>query len=105
MPGFILKGTHGSWLTIKYTEHAIFRMKVRRVSKKMVVSAIRTPESRYQDLESGATVVVKRFAQRYLVVFFSTKADDDWVVTMYHASDVSSLISRKLRRGAWVEKK
>lgn len=47
-------------------------MKVRRVSRRMVVMAIRTPESRYQDLESGTTVVVKRFAQRYLLVFFST---------------------------------
>ena len=75
------------------------------MSKRMVAATIQSPESRYLDIEFGTTIAVKRFAERYLVVFFSTKAADDWVVTVYHASDVSSLISRKLRRGAWVERK
>ncbi len=80
-------------------------MKVRGVSKRMTAMTVRRPESRYQDLESGATVAVRKFAGRYLVVFFSGEGNDDRIVTVYYASDVSSLISRKLRRGAWVEKK
>ena len=88
----------------QYTKHALFRMKVRRVGKRMIGTTIRQPESRYQDLESGTTVAVRKFAQRYLMVFF-TEGKDTRIVTVYHASDVGSLISRKLRRGAWVEKK
>jgi hypothetical protein len=79
-------------------------MKVRQVSKRMIGETIRQPESRYQDLESGTTVAVRKFAQRYLVVFF-TEGKGPRIVTVYHASDIGSLISRKLRRGAWVEKK
>jgi len=79
-------------------------MKVRGVSKRMTGTTVKQPESRYQDLESGATVAVRKFAERYLVVFF-TEGKDTRIVTVYYASDVGSLISRKLRRGAWVEKK
>ena len=64
----------------------------------------KTPKVWVQDLESGTTVAVRKFAQRYVVVFF-TEGKDTRIVTVYHASDVGSLISRKLRRGAWVEKK
>ena len=45
-----------------------------------------------------------QFSTRYLVVFFDTRGSDTRIVTVYYASDVSSLISRKLRRGAWVPK-
>ena len=92
-------------MPIQYTKHALFRMKVRRVSKRMIERTIRQPESRYQDLETGTMVAVRKFAQRYLVVFFSGGGNDGRIVTVYYASDVGSLISRKLRRGAWVEKK
>lgn len=56
-------------------------------------------------MESDTMVAIKQFTTRYLVVFFSHSASEDKVVTLYYASDVSSLISRKLRRGAWVKRK
>ena len=89
---------------IKYSKHALFRIGVRGVSKRQITLAIRDPDSAYRDLESDTTVAVKQFSTRYLVVFFSTRGPDTRIVTVYYASDVSSLISRKLRRGAWVLK-
>ncbi|MGH9920422.1 MAG: hypothetical protein ACRD6W_16330, partial [Nitrososphaerales archaeon] len=73
--------------------------------RRQIASAIRNPDSAYRDLESGTTVAVRQFSTRYLVVFFNTRGSDTRIVTVYYASDVSSLISRKLRRGAWVPKK
>ncbi len=90
---------------INYSKHALFRIRVRGVSKRQIALAIRDPDSVYLDLESDANVAVKQFSARYLVVFFNTRGSETRIITVYHASDVSSLISRKLRRGAWVPKK
>lgn len=90
---------------IKYSRHALFRIRVRGVSKRQIALTIRDPDSAYLDLESDATVAVRQFSTRYLVVFSDTRGSDTRIVTVYYASDVSSLISRKLRRGAWVLKK
>jgi hypothetical protein len=79
-------------------------MKVRRVSKRMIGNTIKTARIKMSRPRIRHDGRVRKFAQRYLVVFF-TEGKDTRIVTVYHASDTGGLISRKLQRGAWVEKK
>jgi len=49
--------------------------------------------------------VVKKHGTRHVVVIFTLKEQRARVVTVYHASDVDRLISRKLQRRVWLVKR
>jgi hypothetical protein len=80
-------------------------MRIREVSKRQVGVAIRSPDFSYEDVESNTLVAVKRHEKRHVVVIFTLKDERVQVVTVYQASDVDRLISRKLQRGAWLVKR
>ena len=86
----------------EYSEHALERMRVRRVSRRHVGIAIRDPDSSYEDVESDALVAVKKYGRWHVVVIFTSSGERVKVITVYHSSDVDRLISRKLQRKAWL---
>jgi hypothetical protein len=67
-----------------------------------VVAAIRNTDALYFDVLSSARIAVKQVKNRYLVVVYAESADGrKRVITVYHASSVDRLISRKLQRKVW----
>jgi hypothetical protein len=78
-------------------------LKARRIPKRRVIQALTEPDSSYQDRESDALVAVKKVGDKHLVVVFASANGRVRVITVYFASDVDRLISRKSQRGAWIE--
>lgn len=79
-------------------------MRVRDVSKRQIGIVIRNPDFSYEDVEANTLVSVKKREKRHVVVIFTLTDERVRVVTVYHASEVDRLISRKLKRGAWLVK-
>jgi len=73
---------------IEYSKHALERMRVRRVSRRLVGVAIIDPDFSYEDVESDALVAVKKHRRRHLVVIFTDSEGRVRIITVYHSSDV-----------------
>ncbi len=90
-------------IRIEFSSHAKGKLKARRIPKRRVIQALTEPDSSYQDRESNALVAVKKVGDKHLVVVFASANGRVRVITVYFASDVDRLISRKSQRGAWIE--
>ena len=90
--------------SVEFSKHALEKMGARHVREDQVTETIRNPASLFEDVESNTLVALKRIRNRYLVVVFALRGNKAKVVTVYHASEVDSLIRRKLHRGAWRQK-
>lgn len=90
--------------SVEFSKHALEKIRSRRVLQSDVLEAIRNPESLFDDVESDTRVALKQIRGKYLVAIFVPLDSKARVITVYHATEVDRLISRKLERGAWRRK-
>ena len=69
-------------MAVEYTEHAVFRMRYRRVSKAEVEDTIRNPDFSFV-ARFGRSVVLKRYGEKFLKVICEKSNDKIIVVTVY----------------------
>jgi Domain of unknown function (DUF4258) len=81
-----------NFLRIEYSKHTLERMRVRRVSRRLVGVAILDPDFLHKAVESGALVAVKKQGRRHVVVIFAVSDGRVRVITVYHSSDVEGLL-------------
>jgi len=86
---------------IDYTEHALFQMKPRSVSKAMVESALSEPDETYQDIQYKNIVCIKYMHNATLLVFFRRIGKDTKVVSTFYTTKANKVIEGKVRRGLW----
>lgn len=90
--------------SVEYSEHAKIRLRLRGVRKRQVTEVISQPDRLYRDTESNAMIAVKEVKERHLIVIYAAQGTSIRVVTLYYASQVDRLISRKVTRGVWTAK-
>jgi len=76
-------------MIIEYTEHAVFRMRHRRISKVNVEDAIQSPDLSFVS-RIRRLAVVKKYGDKFLKVIYEKSNDKITVVTVYW--------TRRLRR-------
>ena len=76
-------------MTIDYTEHALFRMRHRTISKANVEDTIRNPNFSFI-ARLGRLVALKKYGDKFLKVIYEKSNDKITVVTVYW--------TRRLRR-------
>ena len=69
-------------MTLEYTEHAVFRMRYRRISKAKVEDTIRNPDFSFVT-RFDRSVVLKRYGDKFLKVICEKSNDKIIVVTVY----------------------
>lgn len=69
-------------MAIEYTEHAIFRMRYRRISKAHVEDTIGNPDFSFIT-RLGRSVVLKKYGNKFLKVIYEKSNDKITVVTVY----------------------
>ncbi|MEM3673644.1 MAG: DUF4258 domain-containing protein [Candidatus Bathyarchaeia archaeon] len=67
---------------IEYTEHAIFRMRYRSISKTSVEEVVQNPDSIFIT-RFGRSAALKRYGDRFLKVIYEKSNDKITVVTVY----------------------
>lgn len=86
---------------VDYTEHALFQMKSRLVSKQMIETALDEPDETYEDLQYKNTVCIKYIHNMTLLVFFRRIGRDVRVVSTFYTTKANKVIEGKVRRGLW----
>ena len=86
---------------INYTEHALYQMKVRSVSKEMVEYTLNGPDKIYEDLQYNNFVCIKYVHNATLLVFFSKIGMDIMVISTFYTTKADKVIEGKVRRGLW----
>jgi len=69
-------------MPIEYTEHAIFRMRHRRISKTNVEDAVQNPDFNFIT-HLGRSVALKKHGDKFLKVIYEKSNDKITVVTVY----------------------
>ena len=79
---FGVENTYGTEMTIDYTEHAISRMRQRRISKAHVEGTIENPDFS-STTGLGRWIVSKKYGNKFLKVIYEKSNDKITVVTVY----------------------
>lgn len=69
-------------MVIEYTEHAIFRMRHRKISRASVEDAIQNPDLSFI-LRIGRLAALKKYDDKFLKVIYEKSNDKITVVTVY----------------------
>jgi hypothetical protein len=76
-------------MVVEYTEHAIFRMRHRRISRASVIDTVQNPDFSFIT-RLGGSAAMKKYDDRFLKVIYEKSNDKITVVTVYW--------SRRMRR-------
>jgi len=77
-------------MSIRFTLHAIQRMKERRISKDIVEQCLDNPDKLIQGEEMRA---VKKINEKVLVVIYKVEKADKLVITAFVSSRISKYLS------------
>jgi len=69
-------------MAIEYTEHALFRMRYRAISKMNVEETIRNSDFRFV-MQLGRFAALKKYGDKFLKVIYERSNDKITVVTVY----------------------
>ncbi len=72
-------------MVIKFTKHALKQIRLRKITKPEVFSALNIPDKLSQD-KSGNSIAQKRFKNYLLRVFYLNEEDTKLVITAYKTS-------------------
>ncbi len=86
---------------IDYTEHALYQMRSRSVSKGMVETALNEPDEIYEDIQYKNIVCIKYIHKTTLLVFFRRIGRDIKVVSTFYTTKANKVVEGKVRRGLW----
>ena len=79
-------------MSIKFTKHALQRIKKRKISKDEILDTINNPDLLEKDLY-GNSVAQKRIESRLLRVFYFSEGDAKIVITAYKTSKTEKYTS------------
>ena len=85
---------------IRYTRHALERMKKRRILEESVSHVVLSSVERYVDEERGVLIAVKRETPP-LIVAYRIDGRDFVIVTVYTPSNIDKVVERKVRLRRW----
>ena len=78
-------------MPIKFTKHALERMKVREITKEDIIGAINNPEKIIQD--AHGIFIAQQVKKKYLLrVFYYTQKNSNIVITAYKTSKLNKYI-------------
>ncbi len=74
-------------MLIKFTKHALERMKIRGITKEEIVDTINNPEKEVND--SFGNIIAHKVKKKYLLrVFFYNEENSKIVITAYKTSKI-----------------
>ena len=74
-------------MLIKFTKHALERMRIRGITKEEVIDAITNPEKEIND--SHGNIITHKVKKKYLLrVFYYIEEDSKIVITAYKTSKI-----------------
>ena len=74
-------------MPIKFTKHALERMKIRDITKEEVIDTINNPEKQLND--SFGNIVVHKVKKKYLLrIFYYREENSKIVITAYKTSKI-----------------
>ena len=74
-------------MPIKFTKHALERMKIRGITKEDILDAVNNPEKELND--SLGNIVAHKVKKKYLLrVFYYNEKDSRIVITAYKTSKI-----------------
>ena len=79
-------------MSIKFTKHALQRIKKRKISKDEILNTINNPDLLKKDLY-GNSVAQKMIERRLLRVFYFSEGDAKIVITAYKTSKTEKYTS------------
>lgn len=78
-------------MPIKFTKHALERMRIRGITKEEIVNAIYNPDKELND--SFGNVIVNKLKKNYLLrVFYYNKEASKIVITAYKTSKIDKYL-------------
>jgi DNA topoisomerase IA len=78
-------------MLIKFTKHALERMKIRSITKEEIIDAINNPEKEIND--SFGNIIAHKMKKKYLLrVFYYIKEDSKIIITAYKTSKMDKYI-------------
>ena len=98
----------GIWMkieSVRFTSHALERMRERKISEELILSALKSPDEIFWDLKKNRYVAVKRTeGQGGIAIPFEVKGTELIVVTVIRIKKLGRTVENcKGRR--WVEAK
>jgi len=79
-------------MAIKFTKHALQRMKARNISKDEIIEAINYPDNLLND--SYKNKIAQKVKKKYLLrVFYYLEGDSKIVITAYKTTKIDKYIS------------
>ena len=69
-------------MAVEYTEHALFRMRHRRISRASIEETIEDPDFSFM-IRAGRFAALKRYGDKFLKVIYERSNDKIIVVTVY----------------------
>jgi len=74
-------------MLIKFTKHALERMRIRSITKEEVIDAITNPEK--EIIDSQGNLIAHKVKKKYLLrVFYYIEEDSKIVITAYKTSKI-----------------
>ena len=74
-------------MPIKFTKHALERMRIRGITKEEIVDSINNPDKETND--SFGNIIVQKIKKKYLLrVFYYNEEDSKIVITAYKTSKI-----------------
>ena len=78
-------------MSIKFTKHALERMKIRAITKEEIIDAINNPEKEVND--SFGNVIAHKIKKKYLLrVFYYIEEDSKIVITAYKTTKIDKYL-------------
>jgi len=74
-------------MLIKFTKHALERMKIRSITKEEIIETINNPENELND--SYGNIIAHKIKKKYLLrVFYYNEEDSKVVITAYKTTKI-----------------
>jgi len=78
-------------MLIKFTKHALERMKIRNISKEEIIDTINNPDKETKD--SFGNIIVQKAEKNYLLrVFYFNEENSKIVITAYKTSKLDKYL-------------
>jgi len=78
-------------MLIKFTKHALERMKIRSITKEEIIDTINNPEKQLSD--SFGNIIVQKVKKNYLLrVFYYNEENSKIVITAYKTSKIDKYL-------------
>ena len=88
-------------IPLKFSIHAIEKIKIRKVRVVDINSAIADPDDAYEDIEHGTLIAIKKVNGNSIIVAYNVVSDGAKVITLFYTTKLDKLVKTKMVRGAW----